>query len=425
MKHSFTKKNLFSLICLTLALAIAATSALTLSLSASAEEPETVIVTSPFTAAVQKVHSSVVGVNNYVTYSRNNYGYGNNYGFGGYGYGYGYGNGYGNDNSSNSREVLYGSGSGVVIAENYVLTNYHVVEGASSLEVATDDAVFPAVLKGSDESLDIAILYVENLGLEPVTLGDSDALQIGDWAICIGNPLSFDGTTTVGIVSGLNREITGNTTDAYGKKTTNTMIHTDAAINSGNSGGGMFNVAGELVGIPSMKYSSSSSSSASVEGIGMAIPINVCKDLIENVLNGTVDESVSSQSSANSGNNSITNSGRPRIGVTVSGLNTSSYAVANGLIPNGAYVTAVEAGSPAETAGIQVGDIIVEVDGTIITSTTQMVSILQSKQAGETVSVKLYRVEGGLNNVESSYDIPDGDYMDLTVSLAMLDDVQQ
>ena len=219
-------------------------------------------------------------------------------------------------------------------------------------------------------------------------------------------------------ISALNREVSGNATDAYGKRTTNVMIQTDAAINSGNSGGGMFNVAGELVGIPSLKYTSSSYSGASIEGIGMAIPINVAKPLIESVLAGKGNVR-STPSSAG-----LTTGNRPRIGVTVTNMNTSHYAVANGLLPTGAYITEVEAGSPAEQAGIQVGDLVVEIDGTIISNTTGMTSLLQSKQAGDVVNVKVYRVEGGLNNVQGN-DIPDGDYIDLTVTLALLDDVQQ
>ena len=127
------------------------------------------VVTSPFTEAVEKVRGSVVGVNNYTTY-RNSY-----YGFG---FGYGYGGGYNDDDTS--RQVLQGSGSGVVVADGYVLTNYHVVEDATMLEVTSGDKVYPAELKGTDEAKDIAVLYVEDLDIEPVVLGDSDQLSVGD-----------------------------------------------------------------------------------------------------------------------------------------------------------------------------------------------------------------------------------------------------
>ena len=328
------------------------------------------VVTSPFTEAVEKVRGSVVGVNNYTTY-RNSY-----YGFG---FGYGYGGGYNDDDTS--RQVLQGSGSGVVV-------------------------------------------YVEDLDIEPVVLGDSDQLSVGDWAICIGNPLSFTGTTTVGVISALNREVTSSATDAYGKRAVNTMIQTDAAINAGNSGGGMFNVAGELIGIPSMKYTGSMFTGSTVEGIGMAIPINEAKDLINDVLsgNGNVEGSTSNSTQ---GSASISTGDKPRIGVTVSNLNPNSYAVANNLIPTGAYVQNVESGSPAEKAGVQVADIVVEVDGTRVSSMEEMTSILQSKQAGDTATLKVYRVEGGLDSYEDQTSIPDGEYIDLTVELAMLDAAAQ
>ena len=230
-------------------------SALTLTLNPSAQAENTAesvtVVTSPFTAAIAKVHGSVVGINNYqnVRYSTG----GRNY----FGFGYGYGNGNG---QSKTQEVLASTGSAVVIGPDYVLTNYHVVEDASKLEVsvipegAEEAVTYAASLVASDENLDIAILYAPGLNLEPVTLGDSDSMQVGDWTICIGNPLGeqFSGTVTVGIVSALNRAVSSTSYDKYGRRETitNAMIQTDAAINAGNSGGGMFNVNGELMGIP-------------------------------------------------------------------------------------------------------------------------------------------------------------------------------
>ncbi len=377
-------------------------------------------VDNPFSQAVRSVKDSVVGVNNYGRVSSNNY-------FGGFGYGFGFGGGFDSapDNRQEGREVLQGAGSGVVIASGYVLTNYHVVEGSTALEVTAGEKTYKAELMGSDETLDIAVLKAEGLDLKPVTIGDSSLLEVGDWAICIGNPLSFTGTTTVGIVSALNREVKDTTMDRYGRRTeiVKDMIQTDAAINSGNSGGGMFNIAGELVGIPSMKYTSSFYSGASVEGIGMAIPINAAKPLISDVLSGKSAGEVSAQSGNESG---ILPSDKPRIGVTVStGMNeTYNEAVSAGILPMGAYVVDVESGSPAEKAGLTVGDIIVDIDGNVITSTKQMVSILQAKEAGQTVAVKVYRVEG-LDSVKRIEDIAEGQYVDLTVELAILDSVKQ
>ena len=379
------------------------------------------VVTSPFTEAVQKVHGSVVGINNY-TMSSGYGGYGD-FGFP-FGFGFGYGYGYGGGREEREpEEVLSGSGSGVVVAQGYVLTNYHVVEDATRLEIVSGEETYECTLAGSDESLDLAVLKVNgSFPIEPVVLGDSDVLNVGDWAICIGNPLSFTGTTTVGVISALNREITNSTTDVYGRRTdsVNLMIQTDAAINAGNSGGGMFNVAGELIGVPSMKYTGSYMSATSVEGIGMAIPINVAKPLIEDVLAGKTTDAQAN----NAGNASLTTAEKPRIGVTVANLNTNLAAVVNGVLPNGAYITEVEAGSPAEKAGLIAGDIVVEVDGTIIKSTTEMINILQNKQAGDTATMKVYRVEG-LNDMESFEEIPDGEYIDVTVELAILDSVAQ
>ena len=418
------KKNLFGYVSIALALCMVITAAFTAG-TVSTADAESVkmtenvtIVTSPFTAAVQKVHGSVVGVNNYAMQTTiNSYPY---YGFGfGFGFGNPYGgNPYGGQGEAETQEVLQGSGSGVVVAKGYVVTNYHVIEDSTRLEVVVEEQVYPAQLMGTDEAKDLAVVYVEGLEVEPVVLGDSDALLIGDWAICIGNPLGFAGTTTVGIISALNREISGNATDAYGKRTTNTMIQTDAAINSGNSGGGMFNVAGELIGIPSLKYTSSSYSGASVEGIGMAIPINVAKTLINEVLEGKGNVQ------QNPDNQSITSNAKPRLGVTVTNMNANHYAVANGLLPKGAYIVEVEAGSPAEKAGIQVADIVVEIDGEVIANTTEMTSKLQQMTAGDVVNVKVYRVKGGLDKVEGN-DIPDGEYIDLKAELAILDNVAQ
>ncbi|MDD3214348.1 MAG: trypsin-like peptidase domain-containing protein [Eubacteriales bacterium] len=423
-----TKKKLYGYmaVALVLMLVVGATVALAQtesSASAVTVSENATVVSSPFTDAVAKVKDSVVGVNNYTTVSRSNY----------YGYSFGFGNSFGNnndngsDNGDNSREVLQSSGSGVVVAAGYVLTNYHVVDGASSLEVTSGENTYTATVAGYDEDLDLAVLKVDNFDLAPVTLGDSDVLNVGDWAICIGNPLSFDGTTTVGVISALNREVTtSDSYDQYGlrENVANYMIQTDAAINAGNSGGGMFNVAGELVGIPSMKYTGSYYSTTSVEGIGMAIPINVAKPLINDVISGKVtgDDSSNNQT-VNSSSNSTSN--KPRIGVTVTNAtNFSSYAVQEGIIPNGAYVTNVESGSPADKAGIQSGDIIVEADGTVITTTSQLIDILQSKNAGDEATIKLYRVDG-ITDAQSIDDIQEGQYVDVTVELAILDNVQQ
>ncbi len=366
-------------------------------------------VTSPFTAAIAAVRDSVVGVSNYTTYNYGGFGR-----FGGFEFNIpGRGN--------NSKETLQATGSGVVISgEGHILTNFHVVESSTSLKITTPQQTYDAELIAYDQSLDIAILQAKDLNLNPVSLGDSDTLQVGDWAIAIGNPLGAElaGTTTVGIVSALNREVASGSTDKYGMRTVNTMIQVDAAINSGNSGGGMFNVLGELMGIPTLKYSGSLLVGSSVEGIGMCIPVNAAKPLIEKVLSG--------QAKGNqTGSNTAAENPRPRLGVTVSSLNQSNNAaVAAGKLPAGVYISEVEDNSPAKLAGIQIDDIIVEIDGQRMITTTEMITYLSEKKEGDMVKVKVYRVPG-IQEFDTVDEIPKGEYLDFDVTLAILDEVAQ
>ena len=409
---------------------------------AQAENTVTTVVTSPFTAAIAEVRGSVVGVNNYQTvrYSnRNSYSLDDFFGdFGGFGGGYG--NGYGNNRGLEEQvqEVLAGTGSGVVVGEGYVLTNFHVVEDATRLEISVmepgkeEATTYASTLVAYDENLDVAVIYAPDLKLPPVKLGDSDSLLVGDWAICIGNPLSeqFTGTVTVGIVSALDRAVSSTTYDKYGRRETitNTMIQTDAAINAGNSGGGMFSVTGELMGIPTLKYTGSAYSGSTVEGIGMCIPINAAKPIIMDVLENGLTENVSkTASAAQSSNTSLI--GKPRMGVSVANINQSSTLVLNGVLPKGVYVSEVEAGSPAEKAGMQAGDIIVDVNDTIVTTSDEMNAIIRSKSAGDVLKVKVYRVAGLADLMDQDSidpdDVPDGEYVDLEVSLAVVDEVKQ
>ena len=321
--------------------------------------------------------------------------------------------------------MKYGSGSGVVVEKEYVLTNYHVVEGAHSLKISVGDDqenLYDATVAAYDEDKDVAVLYVPGLPLDPVELGDSDDLVVGDWVVNIGNPIGFTGTATAGIVSGLNREIPsdGTGTDKYGRasKIVNSMIQTDAAINSGNSGGGMFNTAGQLVGIPTLKYSGTRySSSAMIESIGMCIPINEAKDVIEQAKKADKAEAApEAENTAANDEKGTDLSGKPRMGVKVSTMQNT-----NGMLPKGVLVAEVEAGSPAEAAGMQKGDIIVEVNGQVITSVAEEVAIVGQLREGDQVAVKVFRPKTVTDNGISS----DGDYIDMTVSLAMLDNVAQ
>ena len=427
-------------------------------ISQPAKAAEKVVVTSPFTEAVAKVQNSVVGVYNYQLVQTGGYGYGNGYGFGngygysnpfedffnfgfgnGYGNGYGYGdrNGSGNNQQPETSEVKYASGSGVVIAKDYVLTNYHVIEDASSLKISldgNDTDLYDATAVATDADKDLAVLYVPGLPLDPVELGDSDQLMVGDWAICIGNAVGFSGTVTAGIISALDREIESDTSkaDRFGRigVVKNTMIQTDAAINNGNSGGGMFNTAGELIGIPTLKYSGTRSSSGlGIESIGMCIPINEAKDLISQALGAdktaigqtnTPDE-VTPELPAQEEEQQINNGriGKPRLGVTVQTLNT------RGVLPNGAYIVAVEAGSPAEKAGIKPGDTLVELNGEVISSSDDLMKALEPFTVNDTLTVTVWRPTE-VNDAEK-YDISlEGSYVEnIQVGLAMLDNVIQ
>lgn len=398
---------------------------------ASAEnQTQQVVVTSPFTQAIHDVRDSVVGVSNYQMVRYRTGGSWEDY-FGGY---FGYGNGNRNNSSIQEQEVLAGTGSGVVVGKDYVLTNYHVVEGSTSLKITVSNGSseepteYDATLVAYDENLDIAVVHVPNLNLNPVPLGDSDSLQVGDWAICIGNPLGeqFSGTVTTGIISALDRAVSSNSVDKYGRRETitNTMIQTDAAINSGNSGGGLFSASGELMGIPTLKYTGSAYSRATVEGIGMAIPINAAKPLIEDVLSGNIDAANKPNEQAGASGIAGNLTGKPRLGVTIAGINTSSAAVRNGDLPNGVYIKEVEKNGPAEKAGMIAGDIIVDVDNTVITSTSQLQEIISEHREGDELAIKVYRVPG-MTTLDGNEEIPDGEYVDLKVILAVVDDIKQ
>ncbi len=411
-------------------------SAMTSAMDSTAQaEQQTVVVTSPFTAAIEEVRGSVIGVNNYQMYRQSSgypyysdpFGFGFDFGFGGSSGG----------SKSVEKEMLSSTGSGVVVGNGIVLTNFHVVEDASRLSISvTDDSgkttEYAASLVTYDENVDVAVLYAPKLTLKPVKLGDSDTLRVGDWAICIGNPLSAElsNTVTVGIVSALNRGIESNSTDKYGRRqtTVNSMIQTDAAINNGNSGGGMFSVTGELMGIPTLKYSGSIYSGATVEGIGMCIPINAAKPLLEDVLNNKVElvppEEIETDDEQTADNDHDL-TGKPRMGITMTGLNPNHSAVRNGDVPNGVYVTEVDKNGPADKAGIQAGDIIVDVDDVIITEPSQLQEIIGQHKAGDVLKIKFYRVPGIENSNQWGDEVPEGEYIDTEVTLEVVDAISQ
>ena len=259
------------------------------------------------------------------------------------------------------------SGSGVVLsADGYVITNYHVVEGASAVSVLlTDGRDLPARMVGGDKLSDLAVLYVEAEDLTAAEFGDSDTLRVGDTVVAIGDPLGVElrGTMTDGIVSAINRNIT-----TEGR--TLTLIQTNAALNSGNSGGPLINCYGQGIGINTMKIGDYVNS-AGVEGLGIAIPSTTVKEIVDQLLSqGYV-------------------SGRPELGITgtdVPGIYQYYYRM-----PAGVYVTEVTAGSDAEAKGIRVQDILIAIDGQRISSTDDIQTILYSYEVGDSVEVVLYR----------------------------------
>lgn len=371
-------------------------------------------VTSPIIEVANKAKQSVLGVNNYQI-SRSDY----------FGFGYGY---FRIPGAQEGVERLYGTGSGVMVTEyGHIITNKHVVDDADRITVAVEGKEYPAELVASDAALDLAVLYCPTIKLPAAPLGDSDKLQVGEYAIVIGNPLGeeFERTVTVGYVSAINREVKDKVSDRYGRQATivNQMIQVDAAINSGNSGGGMFNTLGQLQGIPARKYDNAGTSiftqRASIDNIGMCIPVNVAKPLLEQVLLNFD----ASQSALAKEEETDTDTPRPRLGVTVKTLSPLQMQKTEGSLPYGAYVILVEENSPASEAGIKVGDIVVEVDGEVVTDSSKLVELITSRKAGETFTIKVFRTEAG-ENTESVNDVGESDYIDLEVTLRILDDVK-
>ena len=288
----------------------------------------------------------------------------------GYGFGYGYGNRGGRGGTQEYTQKA--AGSGVIISEDgYILTNNHVISGADKITVyvnpgdGSEEKTYEATLIGSSESNDIAVLKIDATGLTPVVLGDSDELNVGDSVVAIGNPLGeLTFSLTSGAVSALNREVT------LSSNVTMDLIQTDCAINSGNSGGALFNLYGEVIGITNAKYSSSGSSGeASIDNIGFAIPINSVRSIVESIIkNGYIV--------------------KPYIGVSVEDV--SSEMTSYGL-PTGAVVRSVTDGAPAAQAGLQANDIITAVDGTEISGSNDLVQIVTAKKAGDTLKLSVYR----------------------------------
>ncbi|AST57615.1 serine protease [Thermoanaerobacterium thermosaccharolyticum] len=282
-------------------------------------------------------------------------------------------------NGYRSALVPEGSGSGLIInSQGYIVTNNHVVDGASKITVnLSDGRKFPAQLIGKDAKTDLAVLKINATNLIPAKLGDSSKLEVGELAVAIGNPLgeSFAGTVTAGIISGLNRNLQSD----YGPVN---LIQTDAAINPGNSGGPLVNSNGEVIGITSVKLTSTGGSdtqdpfgmfqsqSTPVEGMGFAIPINEAKPIIDELIkHGYVE--------------------RPVMGVSVQEVTSQDAAQYN--IPVGLYIAQVQQGSGADAAGLQAGDVITAVDGTKVDTFDSLQSIITKHKIGDTITVTFWR----------------------------------
>lgn len=263
----------------------------------------------------------------------------------------------------NAGEVVeQGSGSGIITSDDgYIVTNQHVVDGATEISVILNTGEeIAAKLVGQDTKSDLAVLKIDtDIKLNPATLGNSDDVEVGELAVAIGNPLGMElaGSVTAGVISAVNRKMT-----VDGR--TYNLLQTDAAINSGNSGGALFNRFGEVIGINSIKMSSTG-----VEGIGFAIAISEAKPIIEDLkLNGYV-------------------TGRPLVGISVM---DSRY---------GLFVSSVAAGSGAEAAGLKEGDMILKADGTAVKTSTELNDIRDKKKPGDKLKLSIMR-DGSLIDVD-------------------------
>ncbi len=277
---------------------------------------------------------------------------------------------------SRNSSTASAEGSGVIISEDgYILTNNHVIDSSSSssyyevgdaskitVYLYNDDTPYEAKIIGTDEQTDLAVIKIDKTGLTAAELGDSDTVQVGEWCMSIGNPLGMRSTVCQGSISALDREIT----DSDGK--TYNVLQTDAAINEGNSGGALVNSKGQVIGINTLK-----ASGEGVEGLGFAIPINDTKDIYSDLIQYSKVK-------------------RPYIGITGSDI-TEDTVKANPTfdLKVGAYVRGVDDYSPAEKAGLKIGDIIIEADGQTVESMDDLNEIKNTHQIGDTMTLKIYR----------------------------------
>lgn len=260
--------------------------------------------------------------------------------------------------------VQQGAGSGVIISQDgYILTNNHVINGANSVKVRLRDSTeYDATIVGSDSDNDIALLKVNATGLSPATFGDSNSLAVGDYVVAIGNPLGeLGGTVTDGIISALARKVTIEDTQM-------TLLQTNAQVNPGNSGGGLFNANGELVGIVNAKQSATE-----VEGIAFAIPINNVLDILSDLKEyGYV-------------------TGKVDLGIDFTDITSDETAFYYGVNQTGCYVLSVDSGSNAEKAGVTRGDLVTKVNDTDVSTSEDITTALEKAEVGDTVTFTVSR----------------------------------
>ena len=306
--------------------------------------------------AASKILPSIVGIS--ITYDVTTSNYFSMFGFGG----------------GNSTSQATASGSGIIISEDgYIVTNNHVVSSESQstyyeiseaksikIKLFNDESQYDATIVGKDSQTDLAVLKIEKSGLTAAEFADSDSVKVGEFAMAVGNPLDLGTTITCGVVSAVNRKV-----EDSEKTTAYTCIQTDAAINSGNSGGALVNSQGQVIGINTLKVSSTG-----VEGIGFAIPINSTTDVINQL-------------------KTYKKVKRPYIGISGRDLNEATAKKYN--MVEGIYVVTVDEFSAAEKAGLKVGDVIIEADGKKIKTMNELNEIKNTHSIGDTMNLKINR----------------------------------
>ena len=308
----------------------------------------------------EKCLPSVVAVDIY-TYGRSSGG-----GYDSYLYGWG-----SRDDGTSSKELeLYSLGSGVVLTANgYVLTNYHVIEGFDAIRVTAEGETYDAELVGTDASSDLAVIKLDlpaGVQLTPIAIGDSDALKPGQWVMTIGSPFGYEQSVATGIVSALGRSEV--MTDSSETQLYVNLIQTDAAINPGNSGGAMVNAAGELVGINTLI----TSYSGNYSGVGFAIPVNYAYAIAQQIIDGKTPSHAS-------------------LGVSLVTLSTSNASRYHTAVTKGVYISRVYAGTAAEAAGFQVGDVVCAIDGKTMESATDFMLAIRAHMPGDSVAFVVNR----------------------------------